>query len=105
MRSFMLPEAHEIRGMLGVEPGEAFDDQEVGRMFEWLATPATALALGVVLTCVAVLIVAIVAVVLGVCAVYMRPGRADRALAVVRELRLLVAALRGVASRSGVADQ
>lgn len=63
-------------------------------MVEWLETPATVAALGIAVTAVAVLLVVGVAVALGMWAVCGRSTRADRALVVMKELRLLVAAMR-----------
>ncbi len=64
-------------------------------MFEWLETPASTAALGVLLAGCAVLLVACAAVALGVASLYMAPARASRVLKVMRELRLLIAAMRG----------
>lgn len=64
-------------------------------MLDWLETPTSTAALGVLLAGCAFLLVAGVATVLGVASVYMKPARAARVLMVMRELRLLMTAMRG----------
>lgn len=61
---------------------------------EWLETPALTAGLGFLLVGAAALLVTTTAVGLGLASVWMRPDRSARALAVLKELRRLVAALR-----------
>jgi hypothetical protein len=67
----------------------------VRRMLEWLTMPAAGLVVAGILAGAAVFLIVVVAVVLTACSVWMSSERGDRALAGVRELRLLLSALRG----------
>lgn len=67
-------------------------------MFNWLETPALVTGLAFLLFAVATIIVVFIAVVLAVAIMWMKPSNAERALDVLRELRGLVAALRGAGS-------
>lgn len=64
---------------------------------EWVEAPASAAIWGSVLVGGSVLLLTLVFVGLGIACLWMKPARADRALRVMEELRLLVTAFRGKA--------
>lgn len=67
-------------------------------MLDWLETPALTASIGVLLFGMTTFIVAVLAVAFAVSSMWLKPSRAERALEVSKELRLLVTALKGSAA-------